>query len=95
MRRLELLSVSQFTLYAKTAKGNKPDFHLAMPGDGSQAMYNELLSKLQAGFGARPEAVKDGWFLHGQATPFLGGARSTSAKCPCTPCCVWASKLAT
>ena len=31
----EVLCVSQFTLYAKF-KGNKPDFHLAMPGKDSE-----------------------------------------------------------
>ena len=28
----EILSVSQFTLYARTKKGTKPDFHLAQKG---------------------------------------------------------------
>lgn len=30
--KYEILLVSQFTLFAKL-KGNKPDFHEAMPGD--------------------------------------------------------------
>jgi len=58
----EVLGVSQFTLYAMTKKGNKPDFHLAMPGEESEVMYNQVLDKLRAGFGQRPEAVKNGKF---------------------------------
>jgi len=59
---LEVLAVSQFTLYAMTKKGNKPDFHLAMPGEESEVMYNQVLDKLRAGFGKRPDAVKNGKF---------------------------------
>lgn len=37
-----ILCVSQFTLYAKVNKGNKPDFHLAMKGDESSILYQSL-----------------------------------------------------
>lgn len=43
---LEMLCVSQFTLYNRL-KGNKPDFHLAMSGPDAQTMYNSLLQQLQ------------------------------------------------
>lgn len=43
---LEMLCVSQFTLYNRL-KGNKPDFHLAMSGTDAQNMYNSLLQQLQ------------------------------------------------
>lgn len=42
---LELLCVSQFTLYNRL-KGNKPDFHLAMQGPEASNLYNSLLKKL-------------------------------------------------
>lgn len=42
---LELLCVSQFTLYNRL-KGNKPDFHLAMQGPDASHLYNSLLKKL-------------------------------------------------
>lgn len=42
---LELLCVSQFTLYNRL-KGNKPDFHLAMQGPDASNLYNSLLKKL-------------------------------------------------
>ncbi len=35
---LEVLCVSQFTLY-HVMKGNKPDFHLAMGGEDSKKLY--------------------------------------------------------
>mmetsp|Transcript_29208 Transcript_29208/g.87592 ORF Transcript_29208/g.87592 Transcript_29208/m.87592 type:complete len:178 (-) Transcript_29208:65-598(-) len=53
----ELLVVSQFTLYAKVSKGAKPDFHNAMPGDKSKAVYEDVLAKLGTAY--KPEAVKD------------------------------------
>lgn len=42
---LELLCVSQFTLYNRL-KGNKPDFHLAMQGPEASTLYNQLLEKM-------------------------------------------------
>nr|KAJ3419121.1 D-tyrosyl-tRNA(Tyr) deacylase [Polyrhizophydium stewartii] len=58
----EILSeaVSQFTLFAKTAKGNKPDFHLAMKSASSKEFYDQFLAKLQAAY--EPTKIKDGVF---------------------------------
>ncbi|CAF4842330.1 unnamed protein product [Pieris macdunnoughi] len=56
---LELLCVSQFTLY-NTWKGNKPDFHLAMPGDRSKEFYEQFLELLRNQY--KPDKVKDGVF---------------------------------
>eukprot|EP00040_Diaphanoeca_grandis_P040016 m.260953 g.260953 ORF g.260953 m.260953 type:complete len:214 (+) comp40921_c0_seq1:204-845(+) len=55
----EILLVSQFTLYA-TLKGNKPDYHLAMNGDDSRAVYERMLVDLGKGY--KPECVKGGVF---------------------------------
>ncbi|KAI9104766.1 D-tyrosyl-tRNA deacylase [Phlyctochytrium arcticum] len=57
---LEILSVSQFTLYALTSKGTKPDFHLAMKSDESKPLYTQFVAKL--GQAHKPERVKDGEF---------------------------------
>ncbi|KAJ3271472.1 D-tyrosyl-tRNA(Tyr) deacylase [Terramyces sp. JEL0728] len=54
----EILSVSQFTLYAKTSKGTKPDFHLAMKAESSKPLYELFLKKLKS---LHPK-VKDGEF---------------------------------
>ncbi|KAJ3011963.1 D-tyrosyl-tRNA(Tyr) deacylase [Thoreauomyces humboldtii] len=56
----EILSVSQFTLYAVTVKGTKPDFHLAAKSDTSKAMYLDFLAQLQAAH--KPERIQDGVF---------------------------------
>ncbi|CAI4212231.1 unnamed protein product [Parascedosporium putredinis] len=56
----EILCVSQFTLLAKTSKGNKPDFHLAAPGEDARRLYHYFLEKVKAGYVA--ERVKDGKF---------------------------------
>ncbi|XP_045504111.1 D-aminoacyl-tRNA deacylase [Colias croceus] len=56
---LELLCVSQFTLY-NTWKGNKPDFHLAMPGDKSKEFYEQFIQMLRNQY--KPDKVKDGVF---------------------------------
>lgn len=44
-QKLEILCVSQFTLYHRL-KGNKPDFHLAMQGPDAENLYNTFLKQL-------------------------------------------------
>ncbi|XP_039759964.1 D-aminoacyl-tRNA deacylase 1 isoform X1 [Pararge aegeria] len=55
----EVLCVSQFTLY-NTWKGNKPDFHLAMPSEHSKEFYENFIEMLRSKY--KPEKVKDGIF---------------------------------
>ncbi|OZJ05412.1 hypothetical protein BZG36_02001 [Bifiguratus adelaidae] len=43
---LDILCVSQFTLWGVTNKGNKPDFHLAMKTESAREMYDSFLIKL-------------------------------------------------
>lgn len=57
--QLEILSISQFTLYYKL-KGNKPDFHHAMSGDKAKELYNKLLQKLGNDYDSTK--IKDGVF---------------------------------
>ncbi|KAH8556567.1 D-tyrosyl-tRNA deacylase [Umbelopsis sp. PMI_123] len=57
---LELLCVSQFTLFAKTTKGSKPDFHSSMKTAEANEMYKKFLDKL--GVAYKPEKIKDGVF---------------------------------
>ncbi|KAJ3187349.1 D-tyrosyl-tRNA(Tyr) deacylase [Gaertneriomyces sp. JEL0708] len=57
---LEILSVSQFTLFGKVDKGSKPDFHLAMKSDQSKAMYELFLQKLGKAYEAHK--IQDGVF---------------------------------
>ena len=38
----EILSVSQFTLYANTKKGNRPSFSKAAPGDVALEMFEQF-----------------------------------------------------
>ncbi|KAN0065441.1 D-tyrosyl-tRNA(Tyr) deacylase [Thecaphora frezii] len=56
----EVLCVSQFTLFARTVKGTKPDFHRAMGGDQAREIYEALLKKL--GDSYQPAKIKDGAF---------------------------------
>ncbi|KAM9769467.1 D-aminoacyl-tRNA deacylase 1 isoform 1-T1 [Menidia menidia] len=58
-RELEVLCVSQFTLQC-VLKGNRPDFHLAMPAERAQPFYHEVLERMRSSY--RPELVKDGRF---------------------------------
>lgn len=45
---LSILAVSQFTLYARTDNGSKPDFHLAMPGEAALPLFNKFVDLLRA-----------------------------------------------
>lgn len=56
----EILSVSQFTLYASVKKGAKPDFHKAQKGHLSVELYNQFMALLRQGLG--DDRVKDGRF---------------------------------
>ncbi|KAA0713340.1 D-aminoacyl-tRNA deacylase 1 [Triplophysa tibetana] len=58
-RELEVLCVSQFTLQC-ILKGNKPDFHSAMPAEQAQPFYNNILEQLRQAY--KPELIKDGQF---------------------------------
>ncbi|XP_026315788.1 D-aminoacyl-tRNA deacylase [Hyposmocoma kahamanoa] len=58
-KQLEILCVSQFTLY-NTWKGNKPDFHNAMPGDKSKEFYENFLQLLREQY--HTDKIKDGEF---------------------------------
>lgn len=42
----EILSISQFTLYADTKKGNRPSYIKAMPGDKASKLYDIFNDKL-------------------------------------------------
>ncbi|CAH2095263.1 unnamed protein product [Euphydryas editha] len=55
----EILCVSQFTLY-NTWKGNKPDFHCAMPSEKSKEFYENFVQLLKDSY--KPEKIKDGVF---------------------------------
>ncbi|KAK2507117.1 hypothetical protein MC885_015569, partial [Smutsia gigantea] len=54
-KQYEVLCVSQFTLQC-VLKGNKPDFHLAMPTEQAESFYNSFLEQLRKTY--RPELVK-------------------------------------
>ncbi|KAK7467551.1 D-tyrosyl-tRNA(Tyr) deacylase [Stygiomarasmius scandens] len=56
----EILCVSQFTLFANTTKGNKPDFHKAMPTVPSRELYHSFLEQLKKSY--KPEKIQDGRF---------------------------------
>ncbi|KAL7695898.1 D-tyrosyl-tRNA deacylase [Lotmaria passim] len=56
-----VLLISQFTLM-HVMKGNKPDFHHAMPPDDALAMFNALRDKLRADYAA--DKIATGKFQH-------------------------------
>jgi D-aminoacyl-tRNA deacylase len=55
-----ILAVSQFTLFASTKKGNKPDFHKSAGGEKGKALYSAFFHKVQELYGQ--DKVKDGVF---------------------------------
>ncbi|XP_004404222.1 PREDICTED: D-tyrosyl-tRNA(Tyr) deacylase 1 [Odobenus rosmarus divergens] len=58
-KQYEVLCISQFTLQC-VLKGNKPDFHLAMPTEQAESFYNSFLEQLRKTYS--PELIKDGKF---------------------------------
>ncbi|XP_076383304.1 D-aminoacyl-tRNA deacylase isoform X1 [Megalopta genalis] len=58
-KQYEILCISQFTLY-HNLKGNRLDFHRAMPAQESEPFYNNFLAELGKNY--KPELVKDGKF---------------------------------
>jgi D-aminoacyl-tRNA deacylase len=61
----EVLCVSQFTLYADTAKGNRPSFTGAAPPEEAERLYERFCERLGAergrfGAGMAVELVNDG-----------------------------------
>uniref|UniRef100_A0A182JCL9 D-aminoacyl-tRNA deacylase n=1 Tax=Anopheles atroparvus TaxID=41427 RepID=A0A182JCL9_ANOAO len=58
-QQLEILCVSQFTLYHRM-KGNRPDFSRAMQGADAQRLYGTLLQRLREQYA--PERIQDGRF---------------------------------
>ncbi|TFK08729.1 NADPH oxidase 3 [Platysternon megacephalum] len=58
-KQYEVLCVSQFTLQC-VLKGNKPDYHMAMPAEQAESFYNNFLEQLKKAY--KPELIKDGKF---------------------------------
>lgn len=56
---LEILLVSQFTLYS-FMKGNKPDFHQAMENEKAQVMFNAIVDALKKKYD--PNKIQTGKF---------------------------------
>ena len=54
------LTVSQFTLYATTRKGSKPDFHNALKSEDATLFYGQFLDKMRQSY--IPDRIRDGEF---------------------------------
>lgn len=60
--RLEILSISQFTLHA-TIKGNSLDYHKAMKSTEAKDAYHSFLARLRELYQPhQPHLIKDGKF---------------------------------
>lgn len=55
-----IFTVSQFTLYG-ILKGNKPDFHVAMPPQMAKPFYASLIERFQKSY--KPDAIKGRFFF--------------------------------
>lgn len=58
----KVLCVSQFTLYAKVNKGNKPDFHGAAKGEHAVQLYDRVKELVAAEMPNKEADVADGQF---------------------------------
>ncbi|KAJ5820063.1 hypothetical protein N7474_005654 [Penicillium riverlandense] len=56
----EVLCVSQFTLYGKMKKGNKPDFHEAANAETARKVYDHFYELMRKSY--VPDRVKNGVF---------------------------------
>lgn len=54
------MPVSQFTLFASTKKGTKPDFHGAASPEHAKMLYQLFVEKVGQGY--QKDRVKDGVF---------------------------------
>ncbi|MEE6508019.1 hypothetical protein FKM82_018278, partial [Ascaphus truei] len=54
-KQYEVLCVSQFTLQC-ILKGNKPDFHMAMPSEQAEPFYNDILQQMRKTY--KPDLIK-------------------------------------
>eukprot|EP00934_Nitzschia_sp_Nitz4_P006974 Nitzschia sp. Nitz4//scaffold190_size42200//1917//2399//NITZ4_007383-RA/size42200-processed-gene-0.56-mRNA-1//1//CDS//3329540117//6964//frame0 len=57
---LEVLCVSQFTLYGTISKKNQPDYRYAMKSDQAREMYGDFLDMLRSNY--QEEKIQDGKF---------------------------------
>ena len=86
---LGILAVSQFTLYAKTDKGSKPDFHEAMRSEQALKMFNDFVELLRSELGS-VERVQTGAFGQYMAVDIVNDGPVTilletkTREAPCT-----------
>jgi len=59
-RNLEILCVSQFTLYGKLTKKHQPDYKASMKAIPAKAMYENFLELLKSQY--KPDKIHDGVF---------------------------------
>lgn len=64
----KILSISQFTLYARTKKGNRPSFIDAAKADHGDAIYQQLNEELRKSYGLEVETGQFGADMQVQLT---------------------------